>query len=327
MEKGKNSLFWHRYIDDLYTVEDVRKLQKMSRDALNGDLLDGLTQEVWEEAGQVPSCTGVECERYKEDARQLLRRINSKKKVRYYRLAMSWVGIAVMVCLIWGVVSYWHSTMKPEVTWQVAVTSYGEQKEVNLPDGTLLILNACSQVRYPNRFAGEKRGITLEGEAYFQVAHHEEQPFVVATKAFDVQVLGTCFNVRAYSSDETVSVDVESGKVQVNMPEAMMRLNANEQILINKLSGEYSKQHDERDVAVWRNGGLRFDATPIRDVAKVLERRYNCRITFADGQQFDNLISGEHDNQSLEAVLQSIEYTSGIHYRLTGNLVLLYKKG
>ena len=107
----------------------------------------------------------------------------------------------------------------------------------------------------------------------------------------------------------------------------MMRLNANEQILINKLSGEYSKQHDERDVAVWRNGGLRFDATPIRDVAKVLERRYNCRITFADGQEFDNLISGEHDNQSLEAVLQSIEYTSGIHYRLTGNLVLLYKKG
>ena len=53
---------------------------------------------------------------------------------------------------------------------------------------------------------------------------------------------------------------------------------------------------------------------------------YNCRITFAEGQDFSNLISGEHDNKSLEAVLQSIEYTSGIRYKKSGNQVLLYKQ-
>ena len=52
---------------------------------------------------------------------------------------------------------------------------------------------------------------------------------------------------------------------------------------------------------------------------------YNCRITFTQGQEFNNLISGEHDNKSLEAVLQSIGYTSGIHYKRSGDQVLLYK--
>ncbi len=325
MEKNENTLFWRRYIDNLYTTEDAEKLLEMGRDASDDDLLDDLAKEIWDESAQMQPCTSLEREKYKEEARQLLRRINPGKKPRYDRLVMSLVGVVAMICLVWGVAGYWHVVNKPDLVWLVASTSYGEQKEVILPDGTRLMLNACSQVRYPERFAEEKREVELEGEGYFQVTHKEEQPFIVTTDAFDVQVLGTCFNVRAYSSDETVAVDVESGKVQVDLPEAMMRLKAKEQVLINKASGEYSKLHDEGYVAVWRNGGLRFNATPICDVAKVLERRYNCHITFADGQVFNNLISGEHDNQSLEAVLQSIEYTSGIHFRITGNQVVLYK--
>ena len=78
-------------------------------------------------------------------------------------------------------------------------------------------------------------------------------------------------------------------------------------------------------MALWRKGSLRFSSTPVRDVAKELERMYNCRITFAEGQEFNNLISGEHDNKNLEAVLQSSEYTSGILYKKEGNQVLLYK--
>ena len=152
----------------------------------------------------------------------------------------------------------------------------------------------------------------------FHWLEYRLQTFIVRTARFDVRVLGTCFDVKAYSSDEVVSVDVESGKVQVDLPEAMMRLQAKEQVSINTLSGEYSKRRDERDVAVWRKGGLRFSSTPVRDVAKELERMYNCRITFAEGQEFNNLISGEHENKSLEAVLQSMEYTSVIRYRKEG---------
>lgn len=123
-------------------------------------------------------------------------------------------------------------------------------------------------------------------------------PFIVKTKRLDVRVLGTRFDVKSYSTDEIVSVSVESGKVQVDLPEAMMRLTAKEQVLINTVSGEYSKKTEDRGVAVWMKGGLRFYSTPIRDVAKELERVYNCRIAFAPGQDFNNLITGEHDNKS-----------------------------
>lgn len=214
---------------------------------------------------------------------------------------------------------------KRQISYLEASTSYGESRQIRLPDGTQLILNSCSRVCYPNSFVEDERQIELEGEAYFQVQRNEKQPFIVRTARFDVRVLGTCFDVKAYSSDEVVSVDVESGKVQVDLPEAMMRLQAKEQVSINTLSGEYSKRREERDVAVWRKGGLRFSSTPVRDVAKELERMYNCRITFAEGQEFNNLISGEHENKSLEAVLQSMEYTSGIRYRKEGNHIFLFK--
>lgn len=71
------------------------------------------------------------------------------------------------------------------------------------------------------------------------------------TKRLDVQVLGTRFDVKSYSTDEIVSVSVESGKVQVDLPEAMMRLTAKEQVLINTVSGEYSKKTEDRE---WLSG-------------------------------------------------------------------------
>ena len=80
-------------------------------------------------------------------------------------------------------------------------------------------------------------------------------------------------------------------------------------------------------MAVWMKGGLRFYSTPIRDVAKELERVYNCRITFASGQDFNNLITGEHDNKSLEAVLKSIEFISGdIKYKKRGHPLCFFIK-
>ena len=108
-------------------------------------------------------------------------------------------------------------------------------------------------------------------------------------------------------------------------PEAMMRLKANEQMVCNTSSDVFNKQRMEHEAATWRKGFLYFDRTPMSDVVNTLERLYGCRIRLAPDQTFDNLISGEHDNPNLESVLQSIEFTSGIHYRKEGNDILLYK--
>ena len=324
--KQKNIPLWRRYVDGLYTKDDVQLLKdELNSDSSDYRLLDSLSAEVWEESAVQQPYTDLEREKYKKEARMLLKCLEHKKPAWRRRILYATAGIAALLCLVLGSVGYLRYLERQQLTYLEASTSFGEHKDVRLPDGSMLTLNACSRVRYPDRFAGKERRIELEGEGFFRVQRNEAQPFIVRTRFFDVRVLGTSFNIKSYATDELVSVDVESGKVQVDLPEAMMRLAANEHVQINTQSGEYSKQREAHAVAVWRERSLRFDATPIHDVAKELERMYNCRISFAADTEFDNLISGEHDNKSLEAVLQSIEYTSGIHYRLSGNEVLLYK--
>ena len=322
-EKDKTLL--RLYLDDLYTVEDVSKLADHLAVPEPEGILEELAADVWDESASQQPLTDLEREKSKKEARQLLKRIEHKKRTWFRRMATVAAAAAAVLCLVLGGVGYLDYINEQQISYLEASTSYGECKQVLLPDGTQLVLNSCSRIRYPDRFAGNERRVELEGEGYFRVHRNEKQPFIVNTHHFDVRVLGTCFDIKAYLSDEVVSVDVESGKVQVDLPEAMMRLSAQERVYINTISGEYNKQHEKRTVAVWRKGGLRFSSTPINDVAKELERVYNCSISFAEGQVFKNLISGEHDNKSLEAVLQSIEYTSGIHYKKDGNKVLLYK--
>lgn len=322
-EKDKSLL--RRYLDNLYTTEDAKQLlNDLHRPEYDGTLND-LASEAWDESVAEQLFTDLEREQYKREAKQLLKRIEHKKRIWFRRISITAAGVAAIFCFVFGGISFWNYMDKQQVSYLVASTSYGERKQVLLPDGTQLTLNSCSRIRYPDRFVGNERRVELEGEGYFRVYRNEDQPFIVDTRRFDVCVLGTCFNVKSYSADEMVSVDVESGKVQVDLPEAMMRLQAKEQVLINTVSGEYNKRREEHTVAVWRVGGLRFNSTPIRDVAKDLERMYNCRITFAEGEKFNILISGEHDNQNLEAVLQSIRYTSGIQYKKEGNHIYLYR--
>ncbi|MBQ8874465.1 MAG: FecR domain-containing protein [Bacteroides sp.] len=324
-EQSEVNMLFQRYVDNLYTKEDVCNMFEIIRQPDNEQTLDKLANHVWEESEVQSMSTGVECERYKKEAKQILKRIGTRKRNWMHRVAIYIAGISAMLCLIWGAVKYADYLTESQLIEMEVSTTYGEHKQITLPDGTVLVLNSCSKVRYPNRFISNERKIELEGEGYFNVKRKEDQPFVIITPCLDVRVLGTAFNVKTYAADELVSVSVESGKVQIDLPDAMLRLQAQEQMQLNTRTGNYNKSSVEQKVALWRKGTLCFDRTPIRDVAKELERIYHCRITFAEGENFDNLISGEHENPNLEAVLRSIEYTSGIRYKKNGNNIFLYR--
>ena len=271
----KNKNLYRRYVDDLYTTEDARQLLDSLPNSDDHEILNELSSDIWEEAATQQPLTDLEREHYKREARQLLKRIEHKKRTWFRRIAVVAVSTAAIVCLALGGMHYLKHLNERQIIYMEAATSYGERKQILLPDGTQLTLNSCSHVRYPNNFIGEERKIELEGEGYFQVHRNEEQPFIVSTRRFDVRVLGTCFDIKSYSSDEVVSVEVESGKVQVDLPEAMMRLKGKEQVLINTISGEYSKRREDRPVAIWkkwRSGLSRFwGAQPCR---KAVFRHY-----------------------------------------------------
>ena len=289
-------------------------------------ILDDLADEVWEEALSLPEPSDQIKEQYKKEAQHLLESMQSQKRSFTKRILYMATGIAASILVIWGAITMKQQWDIQHITVAQATTGFGEKKELTLPDGSQIILNACSKLEYPSQFIGDKREVQLVGEAYFKVQSNPEQPFLIQTSDFQVEVLGTEFNVKSYAHDQVQSVEVENGKVQVTLPEDRIRLKKQEQIYLDKQSGEYSKlKRSENKVAAWRNGALHFYQTPLTDVAKELERRYHCKISFRQGEVFENLISGEHDNQSLESVLESLHYICGINYEKDGNQITFYK--
>lgn len=156
-------------------------------------------------------------------------RIDEQSNLRYTIVRIA-AAIAFLVTMIsMGYYFVTSPSMIEEVTYD------GQKREVILPDGSLVVLNSGSIVRYPSRFT-DSRTVTLEGEAFFQVVKDSSKPFVVVTKLMHTKVLGTSFNVSAYK-DRDSRVNVMSGKVAVqaeNSPNEQVILKANEQVLVSQ---------------------------------------------------------------------------------------------
>lgn len=319
-----------RFLSNVYTRQEAEKVFDLLQDNSSVEHLDKSMSKFWDESLDQNKMPEFQRNKYKNEASLLLRKINKKKRPAHLYLKRA-VSIAASIALLMiigvGVFNYNKNVNTKDIEYTEVSTSFGQMETFALPDGTLVNLNACSHISFPTKFSPNERRVKLEGEAYFNVARNEKQPFIINTDHLDVKVLGTQFNVKAYTKDELISVSVQSGKVEVETSETMMRLIANEQIIINTLTEEISKKKEDQTVAVWRDGVLRFNETPIRDIANELERIYHCKITFKPDQNFDNLISGEHTNKSLKSVLKSLEFTSGIHYKYNNHAkeIILFK--
>mgnify|MGYP000856628534 FL=1 len=314
-----------RFLNGTYTVNEAYVFLEESNDPVNKDIIEEAAFSVWRESQFLEKTEESLKKEYREEAYALLKKIGKKKRKSLKPLLAAAGSIAAAIAVIFSLFRLYEDVSRQDIYYECIETTYGERKDITLPDGSMVILNSCSRLRYPTKFTQQTREVRLQGEAFFDVAKDPDRQFVVSAGQFCVKVLGTAFNIKSYDMDEITSVKVDRGKVQIEMPEATMRLSAQERVEVNSLRGTIKKHQDLYETAGWRKGCLYFDATPIQDVARELEREYNCSIVFQEGQEFDNLISGEHDNQSLESVLQSLEYISGIKYKKNNRHILLYK--
>lgn len=315
-----------RFVDGLYTRKDADDLLKhFHAGKYNAEISEAM-DNVWEEMEE-DEVSSLQHQQYREEARLLLSRIRKPEKRFSFIPYLRYVAIvAVILSIGWGGFRLIRSNQEKVLTYTEVHVKNGEHKRIILPDGTSVTLNAGSYLRYPREFITDVRRIEMNGEAFFEVTRDEEKPFLIHTKDADVKVLGTSFNVKAFDMDEQLTVSVQTGKVQVDLPEAMMRLLPDEQFVMDKTKGEFQKRNeDARLSTVWIKGGLYFNRTPIRTVVNELVRMYNRTIEFAPGVEYDDYIYGEHDNKSLEAVLKSIQYSTDIKYRIENDKIVLYK--
>lgn len=203
---------------------------------------------------------------------------------------------------------------------------YGKRQKVVLPDGTKVILNAGSYMKYPRQFGKEDRYVHFKGEAYFDVAKNKDCPFIIQSQDYKIRVLGTTFNLNNYEDSEELQLTLCTGKVLMNFGEEQLKLAPGEQLVLDKTNMHLEREHvNTQNYMLWMQNKLYFNRTPIQEVTRRLERVYNYTIQLDSSFVFNNFLSGTHDNRSLEAVLESIRLATGIKYRKENNSYILYK--
>jgi len=197
----------------------------------------------------------------------------------------------------------------------------GKTTEVLLSDGSKIVLQAKSRLKFPKVFSGENREVLLyEGEAFFDIAKDPGRPFIVTTKKVSTKVLGTAFNISFYENQQEMSVTVVRGKVSVsNSNGNEVLLDPNQQVVINKVSGSFKKSVvDARENIGWTEGRIQLNNHTMMHAAELLETRYDINIKFASPEiglirftatfdKTDNLVSILNDISRINQLTYTIE--------------------
>lgn len=198
----------------------------------------------------------------------------------------------------------------------------GMSRRLVLPDGSRVWLNAESSLSYPGSFGGrERREVTLQGEAYFEVAPDSLHPFVVETAALQTQVLGTSFNVRAYSPEDT-RVTLLRGSVKVSdrhRGELLLRPGEGTDCSLDRKTVD-----DAEDCRAWTDGRFAFDDAPLVEIMRELGRWYNVDIVFTDREVMQERLHFRADRRdSLEQVLELLNCLRKVRARIEDGRVVV----
>lgn len=179
------------------------------------------------------------------------------------------------------------------------IVPYGKNSSIQLPDGTIAYLNAGSRLVYPSRFDGKTREVYLVGEAFFEVAHNADKPFIAKTSALEIEVLGTRFNLSAYPSDKFVETVLVEGRVKVIEEKGLFvkkeyELEPNQLASFNRIDSEHKISNvDVLNYVTWHDGYLNFESSELNRIIKKLERYYNVQIKLAHPLTGQKAISGK----------------------------------
>ena len=200
----------------------------------------------------------------------------------------------------------------------------GGEYQVVLADGTKVWLNSASRLIYPQSFMGKERRVVLSGEAFFDVAHDAERPFIVETSRMNVKVLGTRFNVNDYDDNEEVSTTLVNGSVEiVSGGQEVFRLVPGEQA--------YGKENEleKREVNVrlytsWIDGKFLFNNTELEEIAKQISRWYDVEIFFSNESVKKVRFTGALVKfKPLDDLVRMIESTSQVRFSVKGKTIVI----
>ena len=229
-----------------------------------------------------------------------------------------------------GELAYAGDAVSGEVVYNNLSTPKGRQFQILLPDGTKVWLNAASSLRYPTAFSGSNREVEVTGEVYFEVAKNANQPFIIhLNNQTKIQVLGTQFNVNAYSNEAAIrttlvegSIKIVSGASAEGAPSVV--LNPGQQAQIDNARGgmKVMSNVDVDKVTAWKSGLFNFEDSGLEEVMRQVERWYDIEVVYEKNIP-DIRFGGKLSNDvSLSGLLRSLQ-ESEVHFRIEGRKLIV----
>ena len=322
-----------KYINRSCTEDELRTLfSLLEKNSISLAEWDAATQKAWNDE-PVETLDADTCGIYRDKAMRLIGKHKKnagfhKRAVPPRRIAAIAASLAILITGGYFVTSgiMENRLEKQLATYEHVGTDAGQMREVTLPDGTEVILNVASSLKYNARYGKETREVWLDGEAYFDVKSDAGCPFSIHSGQLDVNVTGTSFNVCSYPDDPRASVTVKSGRVGVvyGSDDIRMTLRQDEEIVINTADSSVSRNTVKVNNALaWMSGALVFRQNTLEEAIRILQRYYPCKIELRDSTSRIRL-SGTHDNKSLESVLESICFSAGLQYTENDGCYIIY---
>lgn len=208
---------------------------------------------------------------------------------------------------------------------------HGQTFSITLSDGTKVWLNAGTRLRFPQNLkaTSQNRMVYLDGEAYFDVTKDEKRPFIVNAQNIDIKVLGTQFNVSAYSSDNNIATTLVEGSVNVyenSNPDTKILLSPSYQADFTKENGAFTqKKVDTSIYTSWMQNKLVIDHLSFKEIIKKLERSHNVTIINTAEYLNDEIFNGEFDNEGIDVILNTIASSTPFTYTIQNNVITISK--
>ncbi|HEY8933981.1 MAG TPA: FecR domain-containing protein [Cyclobacteriaceae bacterium] len=315
MPDSRLKILFQRYIDETCSEHELEELMMLIRKSSSEDEVKLLMDEVWSDLSpeKHQQLTSLQSDAI---LNKILPTLNEKIYHTKVQTSFPWFKVAASILLLivaTGIFYYYNHAISPAPTKSLSTTSAQlsspiEHEYIKLPDGSTVILNNNSTLDYDESFDNKStRSVTLHGEGYFDIRHDPSKPFIVNTNNLKTTVLGTAFNIKAYSTDHNITVTVLRGKVKVENEKAVIGIiTPNEQIIFDtqKYEGYHQIVNGKESVA-WTEHDMFFDNVTVEEAVQKLKERFKvnisidndqiktCRFTatFVRGENLDQILS------------------------------------
>lgn len=266
----------------------------------------------------------------------------------------SWLKIAAMLVLITGVALFYFrkgdkEDLKP-VMANNFTTKAGERKKITLKDGSVILLNSKSSLSIAKGFNEKSREVSLIGEAFFDVMHQIDKPFKVHTEDFDINVLGTSFNVKIYPDEPTSETTLIKGLIMMegkgsksnsitlrpsqkvtfykNQKPSSQRtqsLKVKEQLPEISIN-HYTKINDSVIAEVaWTQDRLEISDQSFAELKSILERWYDVQVEFTDRDVEKYRFTASFPRENIEQALNALQAAEHFNYKIKGKQITISK--